>query len=151
MLLAMSTLRIAVPVMLGFLFTACTPLQGVLESGGRPNPAPSILGFADPTTVHSGIAVFLTKGPISPVERVGATNSLPVAGAVVAILTADGALVGNLTTDSSGYASASLQPAGYVASVSVCPGVMRLAAPARVTVLADQVATLSLECDTGIR
>lgn len=135
---------------LGLVLAACASLPGTLASG-NPSSIPTPIGFANPATVHSGIALTVSKGPISPVERPYATNSLPVSGAVVSILTSDGTLVGNLTTDAAGFASASVEPGGYVASVSICPGVMRLASPADVAVVAGQVATVSLECDTGIR
>lgn len=139
-------------LVVGLLVAAGMSGCSALSLGLTPAPTPHAgLGFADPAKVHSGLELTVMKGPISPVETIGSTNSLPVVGAVVSISTGGGQFIGDLTTGAGGFASASLDPGSYVASVSSSPGVMRLAAPVTVTVEANQTATLSLECDTGIR
>lgn len=103
---------------------------------------------ADPLT---GILVEVRRGPIMPVDRPGVDNTAPVGGARVVIATAVGIPVAELRTDSLGSAAVQVPPGDYRVATSTCPGAMREAAPAVVTVVADSISAARLVCDTGIR
>ncbi|MGH7541342.1 MAG: carboxypeptidase-like regulatory domain-containing protein [Gemmatimonadota bacterium] len=109
--------------------------------------APSILG-TDPDT---GISVLVLRGPISPVSGEGEENTAPVADALVRVREVDGSGTSRTRTGVDGRARLLLVPGRYRVDVVECPGALALPGPDTVTVAADRIEPLTLECDTGIR
>lgn len=99
----------------------------------------------------TGIALLVERGPIQPVSQVGQPNTEPVAGAQVAVADAGGSVTARVTTDSAGRADVPLVPGSYRVTVLTCPGALSLPPPAPADVTSGSFASLSLECDTGIR
>ena len=104
-----------------------------------------------PTDPATGVVIQVRRGPIAPVERVGADNTAPVGEAAVVLLDPSGNQMASATTDTSGTVTVLAFPGSYQVAVRTCPGSMRLAQPEPVVVAQGSLASTRLVCDTGIR
>ena len=102
----------------------------------------------------SGIQGQVTRGPLSPVTQAGQTNTAPLPGVVIRVLTPEGTEQARQTTDSQGSYSIAV-PAGIYKVQGLAPsgaqGFPTPPAAQTVTVVATQFVTVNLVYDTGIR
>ena len=99
-------------------------------------------------TSSSGLRGKVTRGPITPVCRVGVPCYEPARG-VKLIFSRSGKVVAWTTTNSKGWYRISLKPGAYSVSTNR-PGFERKPKPSRVTVR-DSMRRVDFSIDTGIR
>src|SRR5579864_328255 len=94
----------------------------------------------------------ITRGPLSPVERIGVPNAAPVAGARLEIRAPNGRKVASVESDSAGKYSVQLAPGTYLVTVISPAGAFnRPNPPATVAIKAGEVTHFDIRLDTGIR
>jgi hypothetical protein len=94
----------------------------------------------------------ITRGPLSPVERPGAPNAGPVAGARLEITTPNGSKVASVESNSAGKYSVPLAPGTYLVTVISPAGAFnRPNPPASVVIKAGETTHFDIRIDTGIR
>lgn len=105
------------------------------------------------TSLSSGIAGEVRRGPIAPVAHEGEENTAPQAGATIVVKTSQGAVLGYVLSDQEGSFLVALAPGDYILEPRTVAGTLDFGAPApqSVTVLANLVAHVQIEYDTGIR
>lgn len=103
---------------------------------------------AEPATLEGRI----TRGPLSPVERLGVPNDAPVAGARLEIKAPNVSKVASVESDSAGKYSVELPPGTYlVAVISPAGAFNRPNPPATVAIKAGEATHFDIRLDTGIR
>lgn len=119
---------------------ACTPsMSPSLAPGGT-----SALG--------TGVRGIVLAGPTCPVERPNESACVrPISGATILALDSAGGEAGRTVSDSTGSYFLRLPPGTYEIVPQAVPGLMGVAAAARVTVTAGAALQLDLRYDTGIR
>lgn len=113
--------------------------------------APTVAPAPPPGT---GLAVVATSGPTCPVETIPpdpACAPRPVAGATILIKAGDGTTVARLVTDANGSGTVALQPGRYAVEPQPAAGLMGIAAPQEIVVVAGTITPVPLAYDTGIR
>jgi hypothetical protein len=107
-----------------------------------------------PITIATGIAGVVMEGPILPVQRPGDPNARPVPGAIISVQPAGGGPeIMRQTADAMGNFQIALPPGAY-RIVPLPPDPSQYfprGIPQDVAVAPNQVLTLTLEMDTGIR
>src|SRR5579864_9044867 len=94
----------------------------------------------------------VTRGPLSPVERIGVPNAAPVPGARLEITAPDGRKVASAESNSAGKYSVQLAPGTYLVTVISPAGAFnRPNPPATVAIKAGEVTHFDIRLDTGIR
>ncbi len=94
----------------------------------------------------------ITRGPLTPVERLGIPNSAPVARARLGIATPTRQKIGTVESNSKGEYSVRLAPGTYLVTVISPAGAFnRPNPPLTVTVKAGEAAQFDIRLDTGIR
>jgi Carboxypeptidase regulatory-like domain len=94
----------------------------------------------------------ITRGPLTPVERLGIPNSAPVARARLGIATPTRQKITTVESNSEGEYSVQLAPGTYLVTVISPAGAFnRPNPPLTVTVKANKPTHLDIRLDTGIR
>jgi hypothetical protein len=94
----------------------------------------------------------ITRGPLTPVERLGIPNSAPVAWARLEIATPTREKITTVESNSEGKYWVQLAPGAYLVTVTSQAGAFnRPNPPLTVTVKADKPTHLDIRLDTGIR
>jgi hypothetical protein len=116
----------------------------------EPTPPPPPTTSDPPTGIH----ITIDLGPTTPVQYPGQTGTAPFAGAAVQIQPAGGGpAIAQGTTDSSGNFSVDLAPGTYLV-VAMAPALYpsgAVPAPQLITVVANQMANVTFDYDTGMR
>jgi hypothetical protein len=110
----------------------------------------AVLALAAPagSTVSSGLVGKVSRGPITPVCRLGKPCSAPAAGVVLVFRRAGE--IAQTRTNAWGRYRIGLAPGSWSASTARSR-LGRGLVPAQVQVVAGQVATVNFSIDTGIR
>ena len=98
----------------------------------------------------SGLHGTVSRGPITPVCRVGVPCSAPAVGAVL-VFSRRGQAVARVRTGVGGRYSVHLEPGYYTVAISPVPHIGFGLRPTRVHVAAGVDAHLDFSVDTGIR
>ena len=94
----------------------------------------------------------ITRGPLSPVERLGVPNDAPVVGARLEITAPNGRKVASVESNSAGKYSVQLAPGTYLVTVISPAGAFNRPNPsASVVIKADKATHFDIRIDTGIR
>lgn len=127
---------------------ACAPgpvTVGPTGGGGQP------IAKTQQREAQGALVGRVTRGPLSPVEGVGAARSaLP--GAMIIISTPDGQEVASATTDAQGVYRMNLPLGTYRVTMAPLGGMeFSKDLPATVTIIRGRETRLDLRIDTGIR
>ena len=116
-----------------------------------PSASPS-LAPGGTSALATGVGGLVLAGPTCPVERPNESACVrPVSGATILALDSAGGEAGRTVSDSTGAYFLRLPPGTYEIVPQAVPGLMGVAAAARVTVTAGAALPLDLRYDTGIR
>jgi hypothetical protein len=127
-------------VVLGFAVAACNP-------GPATPSGPTVTPL-----VTTGVRGQVLAGPTCPVQRAGQSPCVrPVSGATILALDSAGHEAGRTESDAAGAYFLRLPPGTYTIAAQAVSGLMRIPAPATVTVPDGTPVQLDLQYDTGIR
>jgi hypothetical protein len=136
----MHAIAVVVLITCALLLAACTPTV-----------SPSV-GPGGTSALETGVRGIVLAGPTCPVERPNESACVrPVSGATILALDSAGGEAGRTVSDSTGAYFLRLPPGTYEIVPQAVPGLMGIAAAARVTVTAGAALQLDLRYDTGIR
>jgi hypothetical protein len=111
-----------------------------------------LAGGSSDTRAGSGLLWgIVTRGPVSPVERLGVPSSVPAAGVTVVVSSPDGKTAGTAVTDDEGNYRIGLPPGTFIVNIHRGPLGHASGLPARVTVSEGGRTRLDIRLDTGIR
>lgn len=126
---------------------ALLPLTSIAERSPETNGRPA---KAQPQ-FQGGIRGVVVKGPTTPLNRIGETNSVPLANAVVSVRPQKGGAVFTRKTDDKGRFEFQLPPGKYIIALALDPN-LRLRTRGQAAEVQDKRFTeVVVTCDTGIR
>lgn len=131
---------------------ACNPLIWMSPTTATPQVTSSPQITTAPQVISTGVRGTLLAGPTCPVEQAGQSPCVrAVVGATILALDSAGHEVGRAVSDGAGAYFLALPPGSYKIVPQAVQGLMRVPAPAHVTVTTGPPVQLDLEYDTGIR